>query len=62
MRGTEEGMDMAYRATQASIQPQEKPDNLTDGESGGGQGENLEEMVTKGEANDFDLGKYIIGN
>jgi hypothetical protein len=62
MRTTQEGMDMAYRSAQALIQPKEKPDNLTDGESGGGQGENLDEMVGKGEADDYNLGKFILGN
>jgi len=61
MRTTPDGMDMAYRASQASMSPQEKPDNLTDGESGGGQGENLDEVVRKGDANDYDLGKFILG-
>lgn len=62
MKTTPEGMEMAYRSAQALIKPQEKPDNLTDGESGGGQGENLDEMVMKGEADDFNLGKFIIGS
>jgi hypothetical protein len=61
MRTTPDGMDMAYRASQASMRPQEKPDNLTDGESGGGQGENLDEVVRKGNASDYDLGQFIIG-
>ena len=62
MKTTPEGMEMAYRSAQALIKPQEKPDNLTDGESGGGQGENLDEMIMKGEADDFNLGKFIIGS
>lgn len=62
MRSNPEGMDMAYKATQAAIKPQETPDNLTDGESGGGQSENLDEIVSKGEADDFNLGKFILGN
>ena len=61
MKTTEDGMEMAYRSAQALIKPQEKPDNLTDDESGGGQGENLDEMIMKGEADDFNLGKFIIG-
>ena len=61
MKTTQEGMEMAYRSAQALTKPQEKPDNLTDGESGGGQGENLDEMVMKGQADDFNLGQFIIG-
>lgn len=61
MRTTPEAMEMAYKAAQVSIQPQEKPDNLTDGAGGGGQGENLDEVVRTGKANDYDLGQFIIG-
>lgn len=60
MKTTPEGMDMAYRAAQSAIKPQEKPDNLTVGEGGGGQGESLEENVRAGSANDIDLGDYIL--
>lgn len=61
MRTTQQGMEMAYKTAQASITPKEKPDNLTDGESGGGQGEDIVETIRNGKANDFDLGDFIIG-
>ena len=62
MRTTPEGMDMAYRAAMAAIKPQEKPDNITDGDNGGGGQENsLDEAIAKGEADDVGLGDYILG-
>ncbi len=62
MRTTQEGMDMAYRAAMAAIKPQEKPDNITDGDNGGGGHENsLDEAIVKGEADDVGLGDYILG-
>lgn len=61
MRSTAEGMDMAYRATQTAITPNEKPDNLTEGEAGGGQGEELESTIKEGKADDIALGNYILG-
>jgi len=60
MRTTEDGMNMAYAAAQAGMTPNEKPDNLTDGENGGGQGEELNNQVLKGQANDGQLGDYIL--
>jgi len=60
MRTTKEGMEMAYKTAQASYQTPNVPDTLTDGESGGGQGEDMSEVVRKGEANDLDLGQYVL--
>ena len=60
MRTQPDGMEMAYKAALADIKPQEKPDNLTEGESGGGQSEELNDKVMKGNASDFDLGDFVL--
>ncbi len=54
-------IEMAYKAAIASSKPQEKPDNLTQGAGGGIGGENLEDAVKSGKADDFTLGEYILG-
>ena len=61
MRTTPEGMEMAYRSAKAAYKPQEKPDNLTEGEGGGGQNDDpTEDLVRQGKADDFTLGNYIL--
>jgi hypothetical protein len=62
MRTTEAGLEMAYRAALASIAPKETPDKFTDdsGSGGSGGGENVEELVKTGKADDFTLGNYIL--
>lgn len=61
MKTTPDGLEMAYRSAMASYKPQEKPDNLTEGEGGSGQNDNpIEEAVMKGEADDVGLGDYIL--
>lgn len=58
------GLEMVYRAAKAASQPKDTPDNLTDDGGAGGAGaggENLEELVKKGTADDFALGNYILG-
>ena len=61
MRTTPEGLEMAYRSAKAAYKPQEKPDNLTEGEGGGGQNDDpTEDLVKQGKADDFTLGNYIL--
>jgi hypothetical protein len=63
MRTTPEGMEMAYKAAMASIRPSEKPDNLTNGsETGDGdRKDELSEKVKSGNADEVDLGSFILG-
>ena len=62
MKSNPDSMEIAYQAAIAGMKPQEKPDNLTDGEGGGDNSETIEDLVLSGKADDFTLGDYITSN
>ena len=59
-----DAMEMAYKAAQASIKPQEEPDKILDGEGNGDADQNsdLEDKIKSGKADDFELGEFIRTN
>ncbi len=59
-----DAMEIAYKAVQASIKPQEEPDKITDGDGNGDADQNseLEERIKKGQANEAELGSFILSS
>lgn len=57
-----DAMELAFRAVQASIKPQEKPDNILEGEGGGAGDDTIVDKIKNGEADDFTLGEYILNS
>lgn len=60
MRTDPTAMEFAFRAAQAKMTPTKAPDNLTDNENGGGQGESALSEIRAGTANDGVLGEYLL--
>jgi len=60
MKVKPEAMEIAFKAALASIEPQEKPDKITEGEGGGGNDDSIEEAIKKGKADELTLGEYIL--
>lgn len=55
------GLDMLFAKVKTEMQPDEKPDEITDsGNAGGNENSNFIKKVEKGEATEIDLGDFIL--
>ena len=55
------GLDMLFAKVKTEMQPEEKPDEIIDsGNSGGNNDNSFNQKVEKGNANEIDLGDFIL--
>ncbi len=62
LKADPDGLDMLFAKVKSSMQPEEKPDEITDsGSSGGNESSDFNKKVEKGTASEIDLGDFILG-
>jgi len=61
LKSDPEGMEMLFSKVKTSMQPTEKPDEITDsGNNGGNENSDFNKKIEKGTANEIDLGDFIL--
>ena len=61
LKSDPDGLDMLFAKVKTSMQPEEKPDEITDsGNSGGNENSDFNKKLEKGTANEIDLGDFIL--
>ena len=62
LKGDAEGLEMLFSKVKTSMQPAEKPDEITDsGNSGGNENSDFNKKIENGAATEVDLGDFILG-
>jgi len=62
LKSDPDGLDMLFTKVKASMQPEEKPDEITDsGSNGGNNNSDFNKKLENGNATEVDLGDFILG-
>lgn len=61
LKSDPEGIEMLFSKVKTSMQPIDKPDDITDsGNNGGNENSDFNKKIEKGTANEIDLGDFIL--